>query len=398
MKHLLFAFILISNVVAAQNLDLVFELKQDSTAIKCRLEMQSLDKWTIVNNTERIDFEVHWNQDSTFQAELPLFSTYMKGKKVKGNISGEWIDPSRKGNYSIPFQIKRAKEKETDTQIHVPIELRFKMKFEDDSIPAILYLNYTNGINTPLYGTVLTETGDYRFLQGEWLQNNKFYLSAFDGTHLFQIEGQLNNKEIIHGIFRSGMHYKVGYTAEVDPSYALHASNTLTWMKNPTEKLRLQVLDEKGAERTFGLKEWKGKITLVQIMGTWCPNCTDESKFVIDLYKKYNARGLNVIPVTFERNGYNSESLKRVKNQALQLGMPYSIYFGVGNEGPQKDAKETFNQLNHMMSFPTLLLVDQNGLVQRIWTGFYGPATGKQYEEHTKELDFWVDYFLKKNK
>jgi thiol-disulfide isomerase/thioredoxin len=398
MKHLLFALILISNFAAAQNFDLIFELKQDSSEIKCRLEMATLTKWTIVNHTERIDLEVHWNEDSTFQAEMPLFSTYLKGKKVKGNISGEWTDPSRKGNYSIPFHLLRALDKETDTAIHAPVELRFKMKFEDDSIPAVLILSYTNGINAPLFGTVLTETGDYRFLQGEWLQNNVFYLSAFDGTHLFHFEGQLNNKEIIHGFFKSGTHYKVGYSAEVDPSYQLHASNTLTWMKNPSEKLNLKVLSEKGTEQKFGLNEWKGKITLVQIMGTWCPNCTDESKFVIDLYKKYNARGLNVVPVTFERNGYNAESLKRVRNQSMQLGMPYAVYFGVGNAGPQKDAKETFHQLNHMMSFPTLLLVDQNGIVQRIWTGFYGPATGKQYEEHTKELNFWVDYFLKKNK
>ena len=177
MKHLLFAFLLIANVAAAQNFDLIFELRQDSSEIKCRLEMQSLVKWTIVNNTERIDLDIHWNQDSTFQAEMPLFSTYIKGTKVKGNVSGEWVDPSRKGNYSIPFHLTRAQEKGTDTRIHVPIELRFKMKFEDDSIPAILYLNYTNGINTPLYGTVLTETGDYRFLQGEWLEWNHLQTS-----------------------------------------------------------------------------------------------------------------------------------------------------------------------------------------------------------------------------
>ncbi|MFM7770613.1 MAG: peroxiredoxin family protein [Bacteroidota bacterium] len=398
MKQLLIALIFLSNTVAAQNFDLIFELKQDSTEIKCRLEMKSLEKWVVVNNSERIEFEVQWSADSSFQAELPLFSTYIKGKKSKGVFKGEWVDPSRKGNYSIPFHLIKTQEKETDTQIHVPIELRFKMKFEDDTIPAILLLHYTNAIHAPLYGTVLTETGDYRFLQGEWKQNNVFYLSAFDGTHLFQVEGQLNNKEIINGVFRSGTHYKVGFSAQIDPSYQLHASNTLTWMKNSTETLKLKVRDEKGTEQSFGLKQWKGKITLVQIMGTWCPNCTDESKFVLELYKKYNALGLNVIPVTFERNGYNAESLKRVQSQAKQLGVPYPIYFGLSSEGPQIAAKETFNQLNHMMSFPTLLLVDQNGLVQRIWTGFYGPATGKQYEEHTKELEFWVDYFLKKNK
>jgi hypothetical protein len=215
MKQLLIALIFLSNTVAAQNFDLIFELKQDSTEIKCRLEMKSLEKWVVVNNSERIEFEVQWSADSSFQAELPLFSTFIKGKKSKGVFKGEWVDPSRKGNYSIPFHLIKTQEKETDAQIHVPIELRFKMKFEDDTIPAILLLHYTNAIHAPLYGTVLTETGDYRFLQGEWKQNNVFYLSAFDGTHLFQVEGQLNNKEIINGVFRSGTHYKVGFSAQL---------------------------------------------------------------------------------------------------------------------------------------------------------------------------------------
>jgi peroxiredoxin len=368
----------------SQSYTLMFQV--EGKQIPCRIDRVSKSNWTLVNGEEKINLEMKWKEDSSFTASLPLFNTYFEGKSEGGKLSGNWVDPTRSGDYRIPFQILPTGYFENDVAVHSPIKLRYKVVFDDDSIPAILEMNYMNGTHVDLFGTVLTETGDYRYLQGYMMADNLFYLSAFDGTHLFYLEGQLVNQNIENGAFYSGRHYHVGFKGTVDSSYELRKADALTWMKNPNEALSLKVKSNATTERAFGEKDWKGKVTLVQIMGTWCPNCTDESRFVSTLYQEFQKEGLQVVPVSFERGTDYSAAFTRITSQSKQLNLPYAIYLGYGADSPQKSAALTFSQLNHVMSFPTLILINKEGKVEKVWTGFYGPGTGKHYTEHTEEI------------
>jgi thiol-disulfide isomerase/thioredoxin len=355
-----------------------------------------------VNGVERIPIEIKWGKDSTFKSSLPLFNTYFEGKKEKGIVTGEWIDPTRTGDYRIPFQIVNNKIREFDTKVHVPVHAKYKIVFEDDTVPAILDMAAVRE-EFVVYGTVLTETGDYRYLQGEPFasnpfassasENNRFYLSAFDGTHLFYLAGQLVDNKI-EGVFMSGKHYSAKFTGEVDDNFNLRKADELTWMKNPNETLSLKLNADAKTERSFGEKDWKGKVTLVQIMGTWCPNCTDESRFVKSMYEKYHVQGLEVVPVSFERGTDKQVAFTRINSQAKQMALPYPVYLGSGADSPQKAAAIVFAQLNHVMSFPTLILIGKDGKVKKVWTGFYGPGTGVHYSEHTKEIENSLVLFL----
>lgn len=369
---------------SAQSYTLMFQV--EGKQIPCRMERVSKSNWNIVNGEERIAIELKWKEDSTFTASLPLFNTYFEGKSEQGVLSGNWVDPTRSGDYRIPFRLERSGRFESNASKQTNIKLRYKIVFDDDSVPAVLEMNYQNGVNVDLFGTVLTETGDYRYLQGFMMDNNLFYLSAFDGTHLFYLEGQLVNQFIENASFYSGRHYHVGFKGTVDSSYELRKADALTWMKNPNESLALKVKSNAQTERTFGEKDWKGKVTLVQIMGTWCPNCTDESRFVSGLYQEFQKDGLQVVPVSFERGTDYAAAFTRIESQAKQLNLPYPVYLGYGSDSPQKTAALTFAQLNHVMSFPTLILINKEGKVEKVWTGFYGPGTGKHYTEHTEEI------------
>ena len=372
---------------------IVFKVEDES--IPCRIELKSDVQWEIVNGAERIPIEIKWGKDSTFKTSLPLFNTYFEGKKEKGILTGEWVDPTRTGDYRIPFQIVNNKIREYDTKVHVPVHLKYKIVFEDDTVPAILNIDLVKGEHV-VYGTVLTETGDYRYLQGEPLDSNRFYLSAFDGTHLFYLSGQFADNKV-EGVFMSGKHYSAKFTGEVNANFELREADELTWMKNPKEVLKLKLNSDDKTERSFGEKDWKGKVTLVQIMGTWCPNCTDESRFVKSMYEKYAAQGLQVVPVSFERGSDKQVSFTRINSQAKQMALPYPVYLGSGAESPQKSAAIVFSQLNHVMSFPTLILVGKDGKVKKVWTGFYGPGTGVHYIEHTAEIEDAVLRFLRKD-
>jgi thiol-disulfide isomerase/thioredoxin len=380
---MLLFFAAFSGTVFSQSHLIVFKVEDKS--IPCRIDLLNESRWEIVNGVERIPIDIKWGKDSTFTSSLPLFNTYFEGKKEKGIVTGEWVDPTRTGDYRIPFQIVNNKIREFDTKVHVPVHAKYKIVFEDDTVPAILDMAAVRE-EFVVYGTVLTETGDYRYLQGEPLDNSRFYLSAFDGTHLFYLGGQLVDNKI-EGVFMSGKHYSAKFTGEVDDNFKLRKADELTWMKNPKETLSLKLNANAKTERSFGEEDWKGKVTLVQIMGTWCPNCTDESRFVKSMYEKYHTQGLEVVPVSFERGTDKQLAFTRINSQAKQIALPYPVYLGSGADSPQKAAAIVFAQLNHVMSFPTLILIGKDGKVKKVWTGFYGPGTGVHYVEHTKEIE-----------
>jgi thiol-disulfide isomerase/thioredoxin len=384
---MLLFFAAFSGSVFSQSHLIVFKVEDKS--IPCRIELKTDVQWEIVNGVERIPIDIKWGKDSTFKSSLPLFNTYFEGKKEKGILTGEWVDPTRTGDYRIPFQIVNNKIREFDTKVHIPVHLKYKIVFEDDSVPAILNMDIVKE-EFVVFGTVLTETGDYRYLQGEPLENNQFYLSAFDGTHLFYLAGQLVDNKV-EGVFMSGKHYMAKFKGEADATFELRKADELTWMKNPKDVLKLKLDADAKTERSFGEKDWMEKVTLVQIMGTWCPNCTDESRFVKSMYEKYSVQGLQVVPVSFERGTDKKVSFTRINSQAKQMALPYPVYLGSGADSPQKAAAIVFSQLNHVMSFPTLILIGKDGKVKKVWTGFYGPGTGVHYIEHTKEIEKAVE-------
>ena len=390
---MLLFFAAFSGSIFSQSHLIVFKVEDKS--IPCRIELKTDVQWEIVNGVERIPIDIKWGKDSTFKSSLPLFNTYFEGKKEKGILTGEWVDPTRTGDYRIPFQIVNNKIREFDTKVHIPVHAKYKIVFEDDSVPAILDMAAVRE-EFVVYGTVLTETGDYRYLQGEPFENNMFYLSAFDGTHLFYLAGQLVDNKI-EGIFMSGKHYMAKFTGEADATFELRKADELTWMKNPKETLELKLNTDIKTERSFGENDWKGKVTLVQIMGTWCPNCTDESRFVKSMYEKYHAQGLEVVPVSFERGSDKQVAFTRINSQAKHMALPYPVYLGSGADSPQKAASIVFAQLNHVMSFPTLILIGKDGKVKMVWTGFYGPGTGVYYKEHTAEIEDAVLRLLRKD-
>ena len=390
---MLLFFAAFSGTVFSQSHLIVFKVEDKS--IPCRIDLLNESRWEVVNGVERIPIDIKWGKDSTFTSSLPLFSTYFEGKKEKGIVTGQWVDPTRTGDYRIPFQIVKNKIRDFDTKVHVPIHLKYKIVFEDDTVPAILEMEIGREENV-VYGTVLTETGDYRYLQGEPFDNSRFYLSAFDGTHLFYLTGQLVDNKV-EGSFMSGKHYLSNFKGEVNTSFELRKADALTWMKNPKEVLSLKLNADAKTERSFGEKEWNGKVTLVQIMGTWCPNCTDESRFVKSMYEKYSGQGLQVIPVSFERGSDKQVAFTRINSQAKQMALPYPVYLGSGADSPQKATAIVFAQLNHVMSFPTLILIGKDGKVKKVWTGFYGPGTGVHYAEHIAEIEDAVLRLLRKD-
>jgi peroxiredoxin len=193
-------------------------------------------------------------------------------------------------------------------------------------------------------------------------------------------------------MFYSGKHWSEPWEGEVSPSASLRDPETLTEIRSGGQPFAFHVKDTKGNDINFSQDKFSGKVSIVQIMGSWCPNCTDESRLLKDLYNKYSSRGLQVIPVGFERSDDFKTSAKALKEQAKELGLPYDVFVGSG-KGKAK-AEETFPMLEHVLSFPTSIIIDKNGSVRKVITGFYGPGTGEYYYRQAERLELLIQQML----
>ena len=135
----------------------------------------------------------------------------------------------------------------------------------------------------------------------------------------------------------------------------------------------------------------ENEVTLIQIMGTWCPNCLDESVYLAQLRKKY-PDDLNIISITFETQKSMDDKIAKVDKFRTVLGLDWT--FLIGGDACKKCAADLFPQLNSIISFPTLLFIDKKGMARRIHTGFSGPGTGEYYTSFVEETDAFIEMLV----
>ena len=134
------------------------------------------------------------------------------------------------------------------------------------------------------------------------------------------------------------------------------------------------------------------KVVIVQIMGSWCPNCLDETRYFKELYSKYHDRGLEIISIGYE-TGNSFDDFKR-NIERLRNSLELDFTFLVGGKASKGLAKEHFSMLNNIISFPTTIFIGRDGEVKRVHTGFSGPGTGEYYTEYVNKTNALIESLL----
>ncbi len=327
----------------------------------------------------------------TFQINFPVYDTYIKGTFQERFMKGKWI-VNYKNNYEIPFTAEYGRDfrfsnlkKEPKIDLNGKWEVMFSL--EDDPYPAIgEFVQKGNRLT----GTFLTETGDYRFLEGT-IQDEKIYLSCFDGSHAFLFEGKVLEDESLIGTFRSGSHYKTTWSARRNPDAILGDPDKLTFLKEGYNKFDFSFENTEGKLVSLSDKKYDGKVKLVQILGTWCPNCRDETNFLLDYLQKNPSNKLEVIGISYERYKEKEKAISAIKRYKDNLNIPYDLLYG--GYANKSDASETLPMLNKIISYPTLIFIDKNDKVRKIHTGFSGPATSS-FNSFQKEFNVFMEELL----
>jgi len=349
-------------------------------------------KLEIYNAEEIIEVdEVEYKNDSVY-IKMPVYEGYIAGKLKNQTISGTFVKEGL--DRVVPFYAER-----NDSRFDVttkPIanitgnwETVFSPTVEDDKYIAKGIFKQKGNYVT---GTFRTETGDYRYLDGV-INGDQLRLSTFDGAHAFLFTGTVTDTTI-NGMFYSGNHWLEPFTAKRNANYELPSANELTFLNEGYDSLEFTFPDANGKEVSLSDARFKDKVVLVQIMGTWCPNCLDESKYYTDFYKVNKGKGLEIVALAFEYVKTKEKAFANIKRLQDRIGIEYPILLAQTGTSDKKKAQEKLPMLNHVLSYPTTVFVDKKGKVRKIHTGFNGPATGEKFTEFKTEFEGFVGELL----
>ncbi|WP_353778676.1 redoxin domain-containing protein [Winogradskyella sp. 3972H.M.0a.05] len=349
----------------------------------------------IYNGKEVITTDLVTFFNDSIKINFPVYEGYIVGAYKNGNITdAKYIKESL--NRIVPVRFMYGENNRFIDRLEPKVDVtgEWEMNFiEEDGSSYTgkgIFEQVEHGI---LRGTIRTTTGDYRYLDGV-TSKDKIKLSTFDGAHAFLFTGNVKDS-VLEGTFYSGNHYKANFTATRNDNYELPDANSLTYLKEGYDKVEFSFPDENGTMVSLEDERFKDKVVLVQIMGTWCPNCLDESRFYSEYYQEHANEDLEIIALAFEYAKTEERAINNIKRLREHTGITYPILLAQVGTSSKSKANEKLPMLNHVLSYPTTLFIDKKGEARKIHTGFNGPATGKKYTEFVTEFESFVDQLLK---
>ena len=240
-------------------------------------------------------------------------------------------------------------------------------------------------------GTFLTPTGDHRFLAGE-LRGGELRLSKFDGGSPYLYHATLGADGTLSGRLWSGLAHTETFTAVRDENASLGDADAATQMKTGAQALDFRFPDLGGNYISLRDPYFTGKVVIVTLAGSWCPNCHDEAAFLAELHRKLRPRGLEVISLMFEQFGDFARAAEATHRFRDRYDIDYTTL--IAGISDKDDAASKLPQLNGVFAFPTTLFVDRRGQVRRIHTGFSGPATGEHYDRLVRDFEAQAETLL----
>jgi thiol-disulfide isomerase/thioredoxin len=381
--------------------DVDYESKSKVIPFNFEIKYDSVNKpvMIIMNSSERIVFDdISIGRDirtgdDTFRINLSPYDACLKGVFEEDKMRGYFVVQDKK-DYYMAFEAKYGQDfrfNKISQGVAVNVNGLYQAVFADtsaeDKFDAIGEFTQQNNKVT---GTFRTETGDFRYLQGE-VDQNKLLLSCFDGSHAFLFEADIKGDSLI-GSYYSGKHYKTNWRAVKVINGQLQDADTLTTIADKNESFRFKFYTPEQKLIDLDAPEYKNKVKIIQILGSWCPNCRDESTFLNEYLKEHSNPDLVVIGLSFERYPERQKAYERIRKYKSSLNISYEIAYG--GLSKKDSASAALPQLSKIMAYPTMIFVDRNNKVAKIHTGFDGPATS-QYQHFKDQFEKTIQELLK---
>jgi len=120
----------------------------------------------------------------------------------------------------------------------------------------------------------------------------------------------------------------------------------------------------------------------------------DETAFLSDYYNKNKHRGIEIVSLAYEYSTDRERSVKTLRKFQQRFNVQYPMLItGVAINDSMRTEK-TLPELTPIKFFPSSAILDKQGKVRKLDTGFNGPATGDHYVQYKKEFEETVNKLL----
>lgn len=376
-------------------------LREDGNHIVFNFELKyekNKPVWYIRNVTESIRVtNIQWKNDS-LTVRMPVFeSTFYLKRENSKTLHGTWIRGTAGSDQVMPVLMKQGEGVRFLQKTAKPsfnVSGRWEATFTNGkrSRPAIA--EFKQGFDD-VYGTFLTPSGDYRFLEGV-VDADTLKLTTFDGHHAYYFKAGIKSGSVISGgFYYAGPTYVEQWKAVKNDKASLPDTLSAVYLKPGEEKLDFRFPDLDSNLVSINDQRFKNKVVVVQLMGSWCANCMDETAFLSEFYNKNRHRGIEVVALAYEYSLDFQRSRNSLKKFQQRYNVRYPMLITGVRSGDSLRTEKTLPQITTIRMLPTTLFIGKDGKVKNIHTGFNGPGTGEHYEIFKKEFNDIIDRMMK---
>jgi thiol-disulfide isomerase/thioredoxin len=363
--------------------DIVFNFEVRDSAGKQSIYIRNAGERLLVDDITR--------QGDSIWIKLPFYESQLRARVTpEGNLEGVWLRHLAADWQAVPFKAFYGENYRFATNrnaIAINVSGRWAAMFRTlDGKDSTFRVGEFRQEGAHVTGTFLDAGGDLRYLEGV-VTGDTLKLSCFDGTHAYFFTARIGTggQTLTDGQHYSGPAGHETWTAAKDPNAHLEDQFAMTpWNKDMPFGFTFKDID--GKDVSLSDPRFKGKVVLVQIMGSWCPNCMDETRFLSTFYDEYHNKGVEIVGLAYERSTDFARSQASLHNVQQRFQVKYPLLItGVAVGDPDR-APKTLPQLERIVNFPTTIFVGKTGKIEKIHTGFSGPGTGQHYEDQKTEF------------
>ena len=371
--------------------------REDGTDIVFNFRLHSGPKpvMYITNGNEQISIKnIRFTGDSVF-IQMPVFESSFRAKADKNTWSGVWLRNTSAGLQTMPFTAEKGKPRYmASAPATFNMSGRWAVNFSSDHQDKPVSLAEFKQTGNKLTGTFLTPSGDYRYQEGI-VSGNTFMLSGFDGAHAFYFTGTLsNNKTITNATYYSGAKYKESWTATKDANAKVSTDPVAMNLKPEQEQLNFSFPDLNGKMVSINDQRFKNKVVVVQLMGSWCPNCMDETDFLSKYYLQNKARGVEMVSLAYEYSTDFNRSVASLKKFQQRFNVQYPMLITGVTVRDSLRTEKTLPQVTDIKVFPSSIIIDKKGKVRYFDTDFFGQGTGEHFTAYVKKFNETINKLL----
>ena len=344
---------------------------------------------TILNGSDRRVIKNVEIKDDSIIVPLDPFDVEIRASFSAMGMSGVYNKYYR--DLSIPFKADfgRTRMKKNSVRPFAPIEERWSITFSPETPGMSKGVGLFKQQGHIVSGTIMTEVSDYRFFEGI-LDGDSMKLSCFDGAHAFAFLGKRSPEG-----WSGEMIYDNGYSEPWQATYDSEAE-----LKDPFEMVKVDpgthkpyydLLGASQGKDAIDPSKYEGKVLIIQLFGTWCPNSHDQTKYLVEWYQKNKDR-VSILASSYEANYSQEYGLERLEKYRVVNEIEYDLI--LGGRLSKTGAATPFPFMNRIEAFPTLVILDKQGYVRYVHSYFNGPATGEYYRSFDQRFNEIVDLLV----